>query len=130
MADEDSAKYRVAVASTDGETVNQHFGKAEKFYIYLVDDAVGYDLVEERTVEAICSNQSHLVLEMEEKTKQFADCKYVVVSKIGIGASQHLAAKGITSLELPGVIDDAMVKVWKYNRILGLTGMNKNLFEV
>jgi len=130
MADEERSRYRVAVASTDGETVNQHFGKAEKFYIYFVDDEVGYDLVEERKVDAVCSGQSHSIPEMENRAKIFTDCRYVVVSRIGVGASQHLSANGITSLELPGYIDDAITKVWKYNRVMALTGNNRKLFEV
>ena len=43
-------KYRVAVASTDGESVNTHYGKAEIFYIYAVDDDEGYDLLEKRSM--------------------------------------------------------------------------------
>ena len=56
MADSEKAcsEYRVAVASTDGESVNQHYGRASKFYIYTVDDQVGYDLTEERLVEPVC----------------------------------------------------------------------------
>ncbi len=130
MADEDFSKYRIAIASTDGLTVNQHFGKAEKFYIYFVDDNEGYDLIEERVVGAVCNGQSHVISEMEERVKQFEDCRYVVVSRIGAGANQQLAAKGITSLECPGDIEDAVTKVWKYNRLMALTGNNKKLFEV
>lgn len=129
MADEFS-KYRIAIASSDGETVNQHFGKAEKFYIYFVDDDEGYDLIEERTAPAVCGGNMHIEPEMEAKVKLFSDCRYIVVAKIGAGASRHLAVNGITSLELPGFIDDAVTKVWKYNRILALTGANKKLFEV
>ncbi len=130
MADEEHSKYRIAVASTDGETVNQHFGKAEKFYIYFVDDNEGYDFVEERSAPAVCGGQMHVEPEMEAKARLFSDCRYIVVAKIGAGASRHLAVNGITSLEAPGAIDDAVVKVWKYNRVLGLTGINKKLFEV
>lgn len=112
--------YKVAVASTDGETVNQHFGKAEKFFVYKVDDEEGYDLLEERKVKPICLDGSHLVSEMEKGVKRFEDCRYVIAAKIGPGAGLQLNAKGIISMELPGSIDDAMVKVWKYNRIQGL----------
>ncbi|MBR4600720.1 MAG: dinitrogenase iron-molybdenum cofactor biosynthesis protein [Treponema sp.] len=129
MADEFS-KYRIAIASSDGETVNQHFGKAEKFYIYFVDDDEGYDLVEERKAASVCGGQMHIEPEMEAKVSLFSDCRYIVVSKIGAGANRHLAVNGITALELPGSIDDAVTKVWKYNRILALTGANKKLFEV
>ena len=57
MADtlgDSKSKYRVAVASTDGETVNIHYGKSHLFYIYFVDDETGYDLVEKRAVTPVC----------------------------------------------------------------------------
>lgn len=112
----DDGKYKVAVASTDGEFVNQHFGKSDRFFIYLVDDE-GYDLVEERVVTPVCLGGSHLVSEMEKSTNRFSDCRYVVAAKIGPGAGLKLSAKGIVFMELPGSVDDAILKVWKYNRI-------------
>ena len=122
MADSDktSSKYRVAVASSDGETVNRHYGKSESFYIYLVDDEEGYDFLEKRLVKAVCQEGKHNVEEMERHVQNFHDCKYVVASRIGSGAIQSLTAAGITGMELPGSIDEAMLKVWKYNRIQGL----------
>ena len=102
MADKASktSVYKVAIASTDGETVNMHYGKATKFYIYSIDDEVGYDLVEERQVEPVCQEG--------------------VVSRLGTAASAALSAAGITAMELPGTIDDAILRVWKYNQIQGL----------
>ena len=113
-------KYRVAVASTDGETVNIHYGKSQIFYIYLIDDDEGYDLLEKRTVNPVCQDGLHNKAEMESHVQQFADCKYVVASRIGDGAIQSLTAAGITAMVLPGSIDEAILKVWKYNRIQGL----------
>lgn len=113
-------KYCVAVASTDGETVNTHYGKAETFYIYIVDDSEGYDLLEKRNVTPVCQDGSHNKARMEEHIKQFTDCKYVIASKIGIAAAQALSLAGITGMELPGTIDDAILKVWKYNQIQNL----------
>lgn len=120
MADEDSYKYRIAIASSDGETVNRHYGRADKFFIYLVDDEEGYSLIEERKVEPVCHDGSHMIPDMEKSAVKFMDCKYVIAAKIGAGANQHLVAKGITCMELPGSIDDAVTKVWKYNRIQNL----------
>lgn len=115
-----SSTYRVAVASTDGETVNTHYGKAEIFYIYTVDDEVGYDLFEIRKVTPVCQDGSHNKTAMEQSALKFTDCRYVVASRIGSGAVQALSSANITSMELPGSIDDAILKVWKYNRIQGL----------
>lgn len=122
MADKASKNsvYKVAIASTDGETVNMHYGKATKFYIYSIDDEVGYDLVEERQVEPVCQEGSHVISKMEESVLRFTDCRYIVVSRLGTAASAALSAAGITAMELPGTIDDAILRVWKYNQIQGL----------
>ncbi len=112
--------YKVAIASTDGETVNQHYGKAEKFYIYSIDDEVGYDLVEERLVVPVCMDGAHEISKMKESVLRFTDCRYIVVSRLGTAASAALSAAGITAMELPGTIDDAILRVWKYNQIQGL----------
>ena len=95
-------KYRVAVASTDGESVNTHYGKSEIFYIYIVDDDEGYDLVEKRQVTPVCQDGFHNKAAMETHVQQFTDCKYVIASRIGNGAIQSLTAAGITAMELPG----------------------------
>ncbi len=113
-------KYRVAIASTDGETVNTHYGKSELFYIYIVDDDEGYDLLEKRSVTPVCQEGFHNKAAMDTHVQPFKDCKYVIASRIGTGAIQSLTAQGITAMELPGSIDDAILKVWKYNRIQGL----------
>ena len=115
-----SSVYKVAIASTDGETVNMHYGKATKFYIYSIDDEVGYDLVEERQVEPVCMDGSHEISKMEESTRRFTDCRYIVVSRLGTAANAALANAGITAMELPGTIDDAILRVWKYNQIQNL----------
>ena len=122
MADKASktSVYKVAIASTDGETVNMHYGKATKFYIYSIDDEVGYDLVEERQVEPVCQEGSHVISKMEESVLNFSDCRYIVVSRLGAAASAALASAGITAMELPGSIDDAILRVWKYNQIQNL----------
>ena len=122
MADKaaNTSVYKVAIASTDGETVNQHYGKAEKFFIYSIDDEVGYDLVEERLVEPVCRNGAHEISKMKESVLRFTDCRYIVVSRLGTAASSALAAAGITAMELPGSIDDAILNVWKYNQIQNL----------
>ena len=122
MADKASISsiYKVAIASTEGETVNQHYGKAEKFYIYSIDDQVGYDLEEERHVQPVCMDGAHEISRMEKSVLNFTDCRYIVVSRLGAAASATLAAAGITAMELPGSIDDAILRVWKYNQIQNL----------
>ena len=120
MANGNPSRYRVAVASSDGNLVDRHYGRAERFFIYLVDDDEGYDLCEEREASPVCRGGSHAVAAMVESVRHLSDCRYVVASRIGAGAAQALAAAGIIGMELPGSIDDAIVRVWKYNRVQGL----------
>lgn len=127
MADGEHSKYRVAVASSDGETVNRHYGRAEKFFVYTVDDEEGYDLLEEREVVPVCMDGSHVKSAMDESVRRFSDCRYVVAGRIGAGAAQALTAAGIVGMELPGSIEEAIVKVWKYNRVQGLFNIEENL---
>ena len=115
-----NSKYRIAIASSDGESVNIHYGKSNLFYIYYIDDESGYDLIEKRSVRPVCQERSHEKSAMEKSVRQFRDCKYVIASRIGPGAAQILTSAGIISMELPGSIDDAILKVWKYNRVQGL----------
>ncbi len=115
-----SSIYKVAIASSDGESVNQHYGKAEKFYIYSIDDEEGYDLVEERKVQPVCMDGAHEISKMEKSVLNFTDCRYIIVSRLGTAASAALSAAGITAMELPGSIDDAILRVWKYNQIQNL----------
>ena len=115
-----SSIYKVAIASSDGESVNLHYGKAEKFYIYTIDDEEGYDLVEERQVQPVCLDGAHEISKMEKSVLNFTDCRYIIVSRLGTAASAALSAAGITAMELPGSIDDAILRVWKYNQIQNL----------
>ena len=110
----------VAVASTDGENVDQHYGRTDRFYVYRVDDDVGYDFVEMRKVQSVCMGGSHSVSKMMESVLGLSDCRYVVASRIGDGASSCLRRHGIVAVESPGTVDDAILKVWKYNQIQNL----------
>lgn len=119
-AKSESSTYKVAIASTDGETVNQHYGRAAKFYIYSINDEIGYDMIEERYVEPVCQDGSHEISKMKQSVLNFIDCRYIVVSRLGSAAGAALSEAGITAMELPGTIDDAILRVWKYNLIQGL----------
>lgn len=120
MADGGNSKYRVAVASSDGIMVDRHYGRADRFFIYSVDDDEGFDVYEEREVPPVCMDGSHVKTVMEESVRRFSDCRYVVAVRIGVAAAQALTAAGIVGMELPGSVEDAIVRVWKYNRIQGL----------
>jgi hypothetical protein len=133
--------FNVAVATTNGKDINQHFGKAEQLHIYTVELDGSYQLLEVRTIATTsdepiqpsgCGNgcgggcggggchPSGYVLEILEVIK---DCKYVLASRVGNSVEKGLRVYDITafSVELP--IDDAIQKIVTYeNRLLKFKG--------
>lgn len=113
-------KYKVAVASTDGKVVNQHFGKSELFYIYQIEPDWKFSLVEKRELPPVCHGESHDADLMLRNIKSLNDCKYLLVSKIGNVAANMVQAQGITPMELPGFIDESIEKLTIYEQIENL----------
>ncbi len=114
--------YKIAVASSDGIVVNQHFGHADRFLIYKVTSDGSYSFLEIRNVEPVCSSGNHNDRKLMENLHKIQDCKYLLVSKIGIGASICAEQFGITPMELPDMIEDSVRKVISFEQV-------QNLFE-
>lgn len=106
--------YRIAVASSDGIVVNQHFGHADRFLIYDVTDSGNCNLAEIRSAEPVCSFRDHDDEKLKKNMKILQDCKYLLVSKIGNGASMCAEQFGITAMELPDWIENSIRKVISY----------------
>lgn len=109
--------YKIAVASSDGIVVNQHFGRADKFYIYTVTDGVPEKSDEIRTVQPVCHGGDHNDEQLMENIRKFQDCKYILVSRIGMRAASQAEQLGITPMELPGMIDDSIKKLVSFEEI-------------
>lgn len=113
-------KFRIAVATSDGIVVNQHFGRADKFRIYDINQDNTFDFKEERTVGPVCQAGSHDDLQMKESVSRLTDCKYVLVSRIGQGAINALEQMGINPMELPGIIEESVQKLVAYDGVQAL----------
>ena len=106
--------HRVAVATTDGKMVNEHFGRALSFHIYDVD-AVGWTLVEKREVKPLCeSGGGHTSDGLLSCAASLSDCAAVVAVKIGGGARRTLASKDISVFEQPDSIENVLTKLSAY----------------
>lgn len=114
--------YKIAVASSDGIIVNQHFGHADKFLIFEVDDDSSFSFIETRAVKPVCDYGNHDDKHLTENLLKIQDCKYLLVSKIGMGASMRAEHLGITPMELPDMIEKSIRKVISFEQI-------QNLFE-
>lgn len=116
----DSKTYKVAVASSDGIVVNQHFGRADTFYIYEVAAEDEYRLLETRKVTPVCNRRDHDDDELRANVGKFKDCKYILVSRIGLGAANIVEQSGITPMELPGIIGESIHKLVTYQKLQNL----------
>lgn len=113
-------KYKAAIASSDGIVVNQHFGRADTFYIYEIKENGKFSLLETRTVAPVCNGGNHNDDELRENIGKLKDCKYVLVSRIGPGAANMVEQAGLIPMELPGMIEEAVDKLVTYEKLQNL----------
>lgn len=109
--------YKAAVASSDGIVVNQHFGRADTFYIYEVSGAGSYRFLETRTASPVCNGGNHNEEKLCSNISKFKDCKYIIVSRIGMGAANRMEQFGVTPMELPGMIEESLGKLITYEQL-------------
>ena len=94
---------KVAIASTDGITINEHFGRTEEFWIYESDEIGTYQFIERRK-NALTEPKDHHVTTVQ----LLADVEVVLVNKIGPGAESQLRREGIIALSVSGSIEKAL----------------------
>ncbi len=116
--------YKIAVASTDGKVVNQHFGRAEKFYILEVNDENEFYYIEERENTASCIGGTHSDEGLALTVKRLSDCRYVLVSQIGPGAEYALNKKGVTAFAISHYVDEAVKKLIHFNSEIKIHKLN------
>lgn len=98
--------YKIAVASSDGKVVNQHFGKATKFLIFEVEED-NFKFLELIEASAFCNYGEHDENELLSAVEALEGIRAVLVSQIG-------KAKGIESFDVRDFIEDALNKLIKY----------------
>ncbi|MHB8123439.1 MAG: NifB/NifX family molybdenum-iron cluster-binding protein [Desulfuromonadaceae bacterium] len=103
----------IAVASKDGKEINQHFGHAERFLIFDVEDGAA-KLVDERVVERYCSFdpehplRGHLLRSIAEA---LAGCRAVVTAQMGEHPKGELERLGVEPIVISGPIKSTLVEL-------------------
>jgi nitrogen fixation protein NifX len=111
----------VAVASNDGLTVDEHFGRAKSFRIYEVCEDGSSRLLEERAITPHCScsdegaGQAH---SSDAAVEQLSDVDAVLVAQIGPGAQSSLTRKGIKSFALSGPVEKVLSSYGRRHKLL------------
>lgn len=89
---------KVAVASSDGLRIDQHFGHADAFRIYALDKD-GARFLESRSIEHYCRGGG-LEEDGEDERRAvilraIADCAALFVARVGVGPTRLLREAGI-----------------------------------
>jgi predicted Fe-Mo cluster-binding NifX family protein len=122
--------YNIVITSTDGKYIDLHFGHADFFYILRIDERSGaWQVIEKKelSVSSACaggencntgcagSRHENMMARIKTVTKLLAGCKYLLTAKIGPKPSDLLRHEGITALESPPDINEAVAKLNKYH---------------
>jgi len=105
----------IAVASKDGKEINQHFGHAERFLIYNVENNDA-KLVDERVVERYCSFDPEHPLRghlLRGIAAALAGCRAVVTAQIGEHPKGELEKLGVEPFVTSGPIKITLVELAK-----------------
>ncbi len=103
--------YRIAIASSDGKVVNQHFGHCRQFLIFENDDTGKWKFVEKRDTLPACKAGEHSETSMQYVVTLLEDCKAVAAAQIGLGAVQVLTLAKIRAFCAIGLIEKVLEKV-------------------
>jgi nitrogen fixation protein NifX len=111
---------KVAFATTDGISVNEHFGRAGMFVIYELNSS-GHSFLEIRrfsegrdtAVEGTKGMGKIHDQQVENKVDRISDCKIIYLTEIGGPSAARLARKGIMPVKVkePVSIEESVLKL-------------------
>ncbi|MBC8413952.1 MAG: hypothetical protein ISR96_03695 [Nitrospira sp.] len=102
---------KIAIATTDGITVNEHFGKARKFSVYNAAPE-SIELINEIDVEPYAPAQKGHAFDEKRFMavgKVLKGCEKLFITKIGDEPAQALKALGIEPVIYSGAVRDIKV---------------------
>lgn len=98
---------KVAVASTDGIEINEHFGRAKQFYIFEVDEEGGFTFSEKR--ENLQNNAAVAGCHPSDDVLQLlTDVEAVLAVQIGPRTERALQRLNIFALSVTGPVEKAL----------------------
>jgi predicted Fe-Mo cluster-binding NifX family protein len=95
----------IAVASTNGRFIDLHFGDANRFLIYKIEEGnAKFQEIREKTPMPIENHQERWVSSID----LISDCKAVICSKIGPEPTIELRKLGIKPIQLECEVKEAI----------------------
>ncbi len=102
---------KIAVATSDGFTVNEHFGHANFFRVYELNET-GHKYLDVRDAVAACQHSlGHDTTRFDKIIELLSDCDALLVQKIGEGAAAYLISRNVRVFEVSGQIDAVLDKI-------------------
>lgn len=100
---------RVAIVSSDGKVINQHFGKASRFLVFEVDNGK-IQFIEERKNIPLCGSaeDGHADDALSRTIALISDCAAVFCARIGSRVEEELINNEIRPVEAPDFIHDVL----------------------
>ena len=96
---------KIAVASTNGKVIDLHFGDANRFLIFEIEDGQGkFSEIREKTEMKVDNHQERWLASID----LIEDCKAVICSKIGNEPKIELMKLGIKPINLDCDVDEAV----------------------
>jgi len=106
MASSHNQVIRVAVASNDGQTIQPHFGKADRFLIYEVDGQnVRLTDIRKNNHSSIPDHHRHFSSYLAENIALVSDCGVVLAAQIGPAVQLQLTDRGVMPFQVTGTVD-------------------------
>ena len=112
---DDDMDVKIAIASSNGISVNEHFGRTQVFRIFRLHDE-GHEFLETRQNTPPCSGHAHDDQALARTAEALSDCRGVVAAQIGPGAIDALLMHRIMAFTLPGSIDEAIAALIRTKR--------------
>ncbi|MCK9151954.1 NifB/NifX family molybdenum-iron cluster-binding protein [Methanobacterium alcaliphilum] len=102
---------KIAVASTNGKIIDLHFGDADQFLIYKINNGnYEFDEIREKTPIPLNNHQERWVASID----LINDCKAVICSKIGKEPTIELRKMGIKPVQLDCNVKEAVKECSKH----------------
>lgn len=117
----------IALASSDGVHIDRHFGAAHRFYLASLDtEKEDYDIVGYRDTEPACQGGGHELSGFDSVLDTLGGVSAIVAQRVGYGAQDYIAQKGIAVYQMPLQIEQALCllleeKQWEVDKWLSHT---------
>jgi len=102
---------KIALASSTGLTVDEHFAKATAFYVYVRSEDQ-FILEGKRICRCPAGHNDE---SFDAIIELLSDCKAIFVNRIGAGAAHYLIQKGVRVFDAPYLVDTVLEQVIKKN---------------